>query len=219
MTRLHSTFRLGILLGAPLALALWATPAGAVTDTAFSAAFTQFRAGNSGDSSAVEASADAFTALLKAEPSHPVLMVYAGAATTLKATTTFLPWKKMGFAEDGLAQIDKALALLTPAHDNLLVRGTPAPLEVKFVAANTFLAVPGFMNRGARGAKLLAEVQASPLFAASPLPFKADVWMRAATQAMTDQQPQEARRLLGEVISSQAPQAEAAKTKLKAIAP
>lgn len=219
MTRLHSTFRLGILLGAPLALALWATPAGAVTDIAFSAAFTQFRAGNSGDSSAVEASADAFTALLKAEPSHPVLMVYAGAATSLKATTTILPWKKMGFAEDGLAQIDKALTLLTPAHDSLLVRGTPAPLEVKFVAANTFLAVPGFMNRGARGAKLLAEVQASPLFAASPLPFKADVWMRAATQAMTDQQPQEARRLLGEVISSQAPQAEAAKAKLKAIAP
>jgi len=219
MTRLPTTLRFDLLRGASLALAIWATPAGAVTDTAFSAAFTQFRAGNSGDSSAVEAAADAFNALLKAEPSHPVLMAYAGAAMSMKATTTFLPWRKMGFAEDGLAQIDKALSLLTPTHDNLLVRGTPAPLEVKFVAANTFLAVPGFMKRGARGAKLLAEVQASPLFAGSPLPFKADVWMRAADQALNDQQPQEARRLLGEVVASHAPQAEAAKTKLKAIAP
>ena len=45
-------------------------------------------------------------------------------------------------------------------------------LEVKFVAANTFLAVPGFMNRKDRGLKLLNDVLASPLLAQSPAEFQ-----------------------------------------------
>lgn len=50
--------------------------------------------------------------------------------------------------------------MLTPAHNALLHQEVPAVLEVRFAAANTFLAVPGFMNRVARGAKL-AKAQAS----------------------------------------------------------
>lgn len=89
----------------------------------------------------------------------------------MKAGTTAMRWKNMGCAEDGLAQIDKALTLLTPAHDAPMQHDTPGSLEVKYIAANTFLAVPGFMKRGARGAKLLNEAMASPLFPAAPLPF------------------------------------------------
>jgi hypothetical protein len=127
--------------------------------------------------------------LLRAEPGNPVLMAYSGASTAMKSGTTMLPWKKMGFAEDGLALIDKALALLTPAHDAPLHRGTPAVLEVKLHAANTFLAVPGFMNRGERGAKLLGEVLASPLLAARHCPSRARCgcapagWRRPKTSA------------------------------------
>jgi hypothetical protein len=144
-------------------------------------------------------------------------MAYAGASTALKATTTLLPWKKMGFAEDGMALIDKSIALLTPAHDAPLQHGTPGALEVKFIAANTFLAVPGFMNRSARGAKLLGDVLASPLLAASPLPFRGQVWMRAAKLAQADNRPADARRWLDEVVRSGAPQAASAKASLQGL--
>ena len=204
-----------------LALGAAAWLAGAVhamPDAQFDPAFAQFQQASKGSESAIEKSAEAFVALLKSEPSNPVLMAYAGASTSMKATTTMLPWKKMSYAEDGMAMLDKALALLTPAHDAVLQHNLPAALEVKFVASNTFLAVPGFMNRGARGAKLLGEVLASPLFAASPVAFRGDVWLFSAQQALKDKRKDDARKFLDEVIKAKAPQAEVARAQIKALA-
>jgi hypothetical protein len=208
---------IAIALVVKLSLLAFVVVAHAAPDAAFQSAFQEFVSASNGDSAAVERAADAFDALLKAEPTNPVLKVYAGASTALRASTTSMPMKMLGFAEDGLAQIDQALAQLTPAHDAPIQRGTPGVLEVRFVAANTFLAVPGFMNRGARGAKLLDEVLASPLFATAPLPFKGNVWMRAAMLAIKEQRSADARRWLNEVIAQNAPQAEAAKARLKEI--
>lgn len=174
------------LVGRWLTLAatvLLAAPAHAVPEARFQPAFTQFMQAQTGDAAAIDQAAEAFTVLLGTEPGNPVLMAYAGAATALRTTTTWLPWKKMGYVEDGLALLDKALALLTPAHNAVLQNGTPAVLEVRFVAANTFLKVPGFMNRGERGARLLAEVLASPLLAQAPPLFQGAVRARAAKQA------------------------------------
>ena len=208
----------GVMALATLASLVAAGPACAAADAPFQSAFQSFAQAQAGDKSAVDTAADAFETLLKTEPTNPVLMAYAGASTTMKATTTSLPWKKMGFAEDGLAQLDKALAMLTPAHDAPLQRGTPGALEVRFVAATTFLAVPPFMNRAERGAKLLGDVLASPLFERAPLPFKGAVWMHAAALAAKDQRKDDARRYFNEVIEHAAPQAEAARAKLKEIA-
>ena len=190
----------------------------AAPEAAFQSAFQHFNQASAGDGGALDKAAGEFDALLEAEPANPVLLAYVGASTAMKAGATLGPWKKMGYAEDGLAQIDKALAMLTPAHDAPVQHGTPGALEVKFIAANTFLAVPGFMNRGARGTKLLNEVLASPLFASAPLPFKGQVWMRAAALATQEQRAPDAKRYLNEVISQGAPQAEVAKAKLKDIA-
>jgi len=164
-----------------IAAALWvSTSAQAVPEAPFQSAFAQFSQAQTGDSAAVDQAAEAFAALLHTEPGNPVVMAYAGAATAMRATTTMLPWKKMSYAEDGMALIDKALALLTPAHNAVVQRKVPGVLEVRFVAANTFLAVPGFMNRGARGAKLLGEVLDSPLLAQAPQEFQDAVRQRAA---------------------------------------
>ena len=198
-----------------LALLAAFSAAQAAPEALFEPAFRHFIAASAGDKDAVDKAADEFAALLKAEPASPVLLAYAGAALAMKAGTTVMPWKKMSYAEDGLAQVDKALAMLTPAHDAPMQHGTPGTLEVKYVAANTFLAVPGFMNRGARGAKLLNDVLANPLFATAPLPFKGQVWMRAAALATKEQRSADARRYLDEVITQGAPQAEAARAKLK----
>ena len=123
-----------LALGAALLLVM---SVHAVPEARFEPAFRQFMRANAGDEAAIEKSADAFSELLKAEPGNPVLLAYAGAATSMKANTTMLPWKKMRHAEDGMALLDKALALLTPAHDAPLQHGVPAALEVRFTAAST----------------------------------------------------------------------------------
>jgi hypothetical protein len=161
------------------ALALHGAAPAAVSEPQFQAAFQQFQQALRGDDSAVDQAADAFGRLAQSEPTDPVLLAYAGAAQAMKARSALLPWKKMGFAEEGLAQIDKALALLQPAHDTLLHRGTPASLEARFVAATTFLGLPSMFHREQRGAALLEQVLASPLFPQSPAPFQAAVRARA----------------------------------------
>lgn len=135
------------------------------------------------EGSAIEAAAAEFQALSDAAPTDPVLRAYYGAATAMRASTTLLPWRKMGYAEDGLAQIDKALAQLTPAHDAPLHRQVPAVLETRFVAASTFLALPSMFHRGPRGEQLLADVRQSPLLAAAPPPFRNAVAALVAKQA------------------------------------
>lgn len=209
----HRSIRLAVLSAALLGAGL----AQAATEAQFAPAFALLSQAASGDESAIGKAADSFEALLQAEPTNPVLMAYAGSTTALKATTTWLPWKKMGYAEDGMAALDKALALLSPAHDAVVQHNTPGSLEVRFVAANTFLAVPGFMNRGARGAKLLGEVLASPLFATAPVGFQGSVWMLAAKQAVKDKRTDDARNYLNNVIKANAPQAPAAREQLKAL--
>ncbi len=189
----------------------------AVSESQFQSAFNQFLQANSGDESAIDPAAKAFSALLKAEPANPVLLAYTGAATAMKATTTWLPWKKMAYAEDGLAQLDKALALLSPAHNANVQNGTPGVLEAKFVAANTFLAVPGFMNRAERGARLLNDVVSSPLLANAPLGFKGSVWLKAATQASNAKNTADAKRYLELIVRNQAPQTAQAQTLLKGL--
>jgi hypothetical protein len=197
---------------AALAIAL---PALALDPAAYEAAFQQFQRAAAGDKESIEPAAQKFGALSAAEPADPVLLAYTGAATSMRATTTMLPWKKMSFAEDGLAQLDKALAMLAPAHEQLLHKGTPASLETRFVAASTFLSLPSMFNRQPRGAKLLDEVLASPQLAAAPLGFKGAVWMRAGNTALADKRPDDARRWFQQVISSGAPQAPAAQARLK----
>ena len=200
------------------AVLLVATPAAhAVPAAQFDAAFEVFSQARMGNANAIDKAADTFVTLLKAEPINPVLMAYAGATTAMRANTSWFPWRKMSFAEDGMALLDKSLAMLTPAHNAPLQHEVPAVLEVRFLAANTFLAVPGFMNRGARGAKLLQAVVNSPLLVASPLAFREDVWMVAAQQAVKDKRPEDARKYLNEVVKAKGPKLEAARAQLKGL--
>jgi len=217
----RAALRVAAIAALSVAGAAWLTAAGparAADATSFELAFAQFQRAAAGDTGAIDAAADSFTRLAAADPTDPVLLAYEGAAIALQARATLLPWKKMGFADDGLARIDKALTLIRPAHDSLLHRGTPASLEARFVAANTFLAMPAMFNRRARGAKLLDDVLGSPLFAASPLPFRGTVWLRAGVAAEADNRPADARRWFEQVIASGAPQATVAQARLKELA-
>lgn len=199
-------------------MALVAKPACAAEATTFEAAFATFQRAAAGDEGAIDSAVTQFNSLAEADPSDPLLLAYSGAATALQARATLLPWKKMSYADEGLARIDKALALLQPAHDTLLHRNTPTSLETRFVAANTFLGMPSMFNRGARGRSLLEQVLQSPQFVTSPLPFRGTVWLRAGIAAAADNRPADARRWFEQVVASGAPQAGAAQAKLKELA-
>ncbi|MFT3817417.1 MAG: hypothetical protein QM750_07310 [Rubrivivax sp.] len=172
-----------LIVACPQALAQTAAPATSpatqAPDPELAAALARFNEAGPANHAAIDDAAQRFTQLSAARPQDPVLRAYAGAATAMRAQTTWLPWRKMGYAEDGLAQIDKALAQLTAAHDAPLHRGVPAVLETRLIAATTFLALPAMFNRGERGRALLAQVQSSPLLAGSPAPFQAEVQRRA----------------------------------------
>jgi hypothetical protein len=186
----------------------------------FAQAYDMFRRAAVGDAGAdnADSAAEAFAGLLKAQPDNPLLMAYFGASTSMRARGALLPWTKLQYAEDGLASIDKALALASAGKAVPALHGTPGVLELKFVAATTMLAVPGFMNRGAQGARLLAEVQDSPAFAASPQGFRGEVLWHAAELAIAQKRLVDARRLLNDIITQNAPQADAAKSRLKELA-
>ncbi len=199
------------------AAALCISSAHALPEAALQAAVAQFTEASQGKSEATEASVEQFQALLKTEPGHPLLMSYLGATTTLKARDAWAPWKKMSYAEDGLALIDKAIGLLGPEHDQALVQGTPVSLQTRFVAANTFLGLPEMFNRGPRGRLLLEEIQASPLFGKAPGGFQGAVLMRAARQAEQAKDLPRARGLYQQVVARQLPQATAAQAALKGV--
>ena len=197
-----------------LSISAWAIP-----DAQFVPLFEQFEVLNNGDTSKLDKVSEGFAALLKSEPTNPVLMAYTGTTTAMKSNTTMLPWKKMSYAEDGMAMLDKAIAMLTPEHDKTIQHDTPGSLEVKLLAAKTFLNVPGFMNKGPRGAKLVSELIASPLLASAPVGFQGVVWFTAGEVAMTEKRSADARKHFNKVIELKAPQADAARTQLAKLAP
>lgn len=188
-----------------------------LADPEVATALARFDQAGPDNHGAIEDAAERLSKLSAAQPANPVLRAYAGAAVSMRALTTMLPWRKMSHTEDGLALVDKALAQLGPAQDAPLYRGVPAVLETRFIAASTFLNLPAMFNRNERGRKQLDEVLKHPLFDASPAPFKAVVWLRAARLAEADQQPALRKQWLEKVATSDAPQAAAARDRLKAL--
>jgi hypothetical protein len=110
--------------------------------------------------------------------------------------------------------LDKAVATLTPAHDAIFQHDTPVSLDVKMLAAKTFLNVPGFMNKGAFGAQLLAEITSSPLLDKAPTAFQGLVWFTAGEVAAQEKRVGDARKHFTKVIDIKAQQADAARAQI-----
>lgn len=109
-------------------------------------------------------------------PEVPLYRAYLGAAQAIQGREAWLPWNKLRATERGLDTLDKALRQLSPAHDKVLVRGTPVSLEARLVAASTFVAIPDFIfHRADRGRQLLQDIAKSPLYAGAPAEFRARV--------------------------------------------
>ncbi len=200
-----------------IALAAVITSAGAFSQPSmaeYQAASALMLKASGGDKDAIGPAVEAFKKLSDAEPTNAVYLVNLGAVTSMQARTTLNPLKKISYAEDGMSMQDKALALLQPSNSGLAFDGVETGLRVKFVAASTFLAVPGFFRRGDQGARLLDEVLKAPGFAGSPVAFKGAVWLKAADHAVDQKRPNEARDYANKIVEANAPQVAAARAVL-----
>lgn len=200
------------LLGTLLVSAQAQTP----PDPAVEAAIRSFLNTPESDSSQ-SSTATELQQLSSQRPTDPRLMAYAGAATSRLARTTLLPWRKMRYADDGLAMIDKALLLIRPEHELAPAGAVPPALDTRLVAASTFLAVPGMFNRSARGEKLLADLLQHPALPGLPPEFRSAVYFLAGEHAQKNQRPDEARRHYERVIQLRGPKADAARAALKGL--
>ncbi|MBB3118773.1 hypothetical protein [Pseudoduganella violacea] len=157
-----------------------------VAPDGFAQARQQFKAAAGGDSKASDAAIAAFSALAAANPSHPLLAAYEGAATAMKGRDAMMPWDKLKYAEKGANAIEKALAQLTPEHDEALFNGTPESIEIRLVAANTLLSLPGFMNRGAGGKRAVQAAIDSKVFGQASPQVRASLLNAAASIAANE---------------------------------
>lgn len=163
--------------------ALATTSAQALDSTAWNAAQTQFAQAQSGQSGSAAKAASLFGTLAEEDAQNPLPRVYLGSAETMQARDALAPWTKIRHCEQGLADIDRALALLRPEHSQARPGQVPVSATVKLTAASTFVALPGFFNRGQAGRKLLGELIAEPGFAALPTAFRAQTLDAAARSA------------------------------------
>jgi hypothetical protein len=162
-------------------------------------------------SKANQTALNSFSNLLKQEPNNPLLLSYTGAATAKSSPEKFAKGEKNSALEDGTTMVEQALQLADKADYRQAMHGSvPVALEVRFVAASTYLAVPKVMNRNQQGQQLLKDVLEAQQFAQSDLFFRGAVWMRAASLAMEQQRPEDAKNFLNEIVKHNAPQARSA---------
>lgn len=200
------------ILSLAIALACAAASAAPATDgNAFGAARQQFIAGSNGDSAARDAAIEAFEKLSAEQPGNPAYLAYQGAGFTLRGRDAMMPWDKMKYTEKGADMIEKALSLLAPEHDTLLISGTPASIETRLVAANTLLALPGFMNRRSGGKRALQAALDSQALAQAPAQVRANLFSIAARVAAEEKRSADEIGYLQQVVATQATSSHVAK--------
>ncbi|WP_444885534.1 hypothetical protein [Microbulbifer sp. PSTR4-B] len=125
---------------------------------------------------AIEVSYEAFKIAQQQDPTDPAALFYLGASETLMAKESWLPWKKVSYAENGIARMDKALLMLEELENpGRSARGVPRDLLFKGIAATTFTKVPAFFNAFDRGFELYGELMNDPRL--SHMPVQAVSWI------------------------------------------
>lgn len=135
----------------------------------FAEATDAFRRANAGEPGAAARAKALLDRLAAAHPQDPVVLAYAGSATTLVARDESSPIEQMKGVDAGLDQLDQAVRLLGPEHDRALPGRLPARVETLLVAAATFVALPdAVFHRLGDGKAMAAAVIASPGFRQLP---------------------------------------------------
>jgi len=164
---------------------LWSLQATAVTPEEMQEVRQQFRGGLSSE----QANQETYNMLhymLEKEPDNPLLLVYFGSTETLKGRYAWMPWSKLGYVNDGLAHIERALRLAEQqevANSPLMIL---AKYEVQLVAARTYVALPDMFNTFDSGKQLLDKLLEEEARNQWPNNFRASLYSAAARAAEHD---------------------------------
>ncbi len=133
-----------------------------------------------------EAIHDRLQKMLKQDPDNPLLLVYFGSTETVMGKHAWMPWSKLGYVNDGIGHIDRALRLADQleASDE-----SAAPMvvdEVRLVAANTYVSLPEMFNTFDSGKTLLEKLLRTQPQRAWPETFLASLYSTAAKAAQRE---------------------------------
>lgn len=135
-----------------LLLMLFSTAVFAVTTDELTAVRKQFSTGEESEE-ANQSIHEKLQRLLQQEPDNPLLLAYYGSSETTLGKYAWMPWNKLGYVNDGIARIERALRLVGETT-------APSLREVQLVAASTYVALPEMFNTFDSGKKLLVELLA-----------------------------------------------------------
>ncbi|MFZ6773478.1 hypothetical protein ACO0LB_12255 [Undibacterium sp. SXout7W] len=173
------------------------------------------------------AALETFRQLLAQDPGNALLMSYTGAATAKAAQYRGTHQEKMQLVNNGMSLLDQALQAVDTGKGDRMGGNTadtgviamhgkvPVRLEVRFVAANTFLALPPSLHQHARGGELLETILNDTGFAQAGINFQGAVWMQAAVLAVQQHRDGDARHWLNQILEQKAPQTDKATAMLQ----
>ncbi len=133
-----------------LLLMLFYTTVSAVTQEEMREVREQFNSGLSNEDNN-QAIHDRLQQMMIHESDNPLLLVYYGSTETLLGKYAWMPWNKLGYVNDGIAYIERALRLANEAEVSTFH-------EIKLVAASTYVALPEMFNTFDSGKKLVNEL-------------------------------------------------------------
>ena len=178
----------------PALFPVWA----ADIDSELAEARNIFLQGVDGDKGAVRTAVNRFRSLSQSHPKDPVYLAYYGASITLQGRDAANGINKQRLTEEGLGKIDFALQQLADDKNMPSIRR----LDIKLVAANSFIFIPSFFNRYDRGKRLLKEILEDPDFNKMAPGFKSASYFAAAMVAQGDGNESEQRQYLELAVST-----------------
>ncbi|GLO60544.1 hypothetical protein MACH09_10520 [Vibrio sp. MACH09] len=169
-----------------LALFLLMTPAAFAAQNPDDQTIALYYQAAQGDDDETEKAYQALTTHVEEKGSTPLSMIFIGATQTLQGRDAFLPWNKMKYVEQGIASIDKGLALIDADPDNEnnreTVMGLPGQVLAQANAATVFTELPDMFNQFDKGYEIYLDLFADNQL--QLLPFEATSWIyRYAIQA------------------------------------
>ena len=174
---MNKTFRFLLLPWALLATGLIPAFAAPDSDPAYQLAMLEFTRAGNGDSSAVQSALDKFVRLKEKYPGDALILARAGSLVTMQARDAWMPWNKMRFAEQGLDQLDQALAAVEKQGQATTGDGISYTQQVDLVAAITFSQLPKFFNRHGQAERLFRKLVNTQEKLTTPAAFQAQVWL------------------------------------------
>lgn len=189
-----NALRLFPLLVGLLLVPVWAQEA--PYDERYETAYQLYMEGAQGDKKSTQEALSQFEALVDENTGDPLALVFLGGTRTLLGRDAWMPWNKLSHTEDGLAEMNKALKLLRPEHDEWHFDDLPISIQVKSTAGITYTQVPDFFGYFEQGYQLLLEISRSPQLAEIPAEHHSYIHYYAAQAAERAEEPERQRQLL-----------------------